>query len=353
MPPGRAAPHHALERIVELGKLPLYLSQELRVKTRKTWIIGGAVAAVLAIGVLGYLRSAYGPGAAPDGSASASPSALAAPLGSALLDGGTVAPSQMMSQPTLAKAIATAKPEMDDTLDKLDEGAALFTLWASKYLAWDDVMALPETSPALFRKDPDAERGRRLCETGTITQIRAETTLAQRLLSDHAAPLPDITATPPGTTAPTSMIGGDLLGTADDAGSTETTDAGPLLAGPVPADAPDPWVVPGGKVFFAIMTVAGRDPKGDPTDAGGPLFTVSAIAVRNTDKLVEGSTATFCGVLTGVNERSMPDGSNVLTHRVVGLFDLPDNHQPPPRPSAAAASSVAKPAPKPAKPKEG
>ena len=321
-------------------------------KTRKTWIIGGAVATVLAIGFLGYLRSAYGPGAAPDGSASASPSALAAPLGSALLDGGTVAPSQMMSQLTLEKAIATAKPEMDDTLDKLDDGSALLTLWASKYLSWDDVMALPETSPALFRKDPDAERGHRLCETGSITEIRAETTLSRRLLSDHAAPLPDITATPAGTLAPT--IGGSLSIGASDAGTNTLAEAGPLLANAASADAPDPWVVPGGKVFFAVLTVAGHDPKGDPSDAG-PLFTVSAIAVRNTDKLVEGSTATVCGVLTGVNERSMSDGSNVLTHRVVGLFDLPDNHAPPPHPTPTAASSVAKPAPsaKPAKPKEG
>lgn len=319
-------------------------------KTRKTWIVGGAVAAVLAVGFLGYLRSAYGPGVAPDSSASASPSSLAAPLGSALMGpGGTVAPAQIMSQPSLDKAIATAKPQMDDTLDKLDEGSALLALWASKYLGWDDLMALPETTPALFRKDPNAERGRRMCETGTISEIRAETTLARRLLSDHAAPLPDVTATPPGTSP---QIGGDLsLGTTD---AGVLGDAGPLLSGSLGANAPDPWVVPGGKVYFSVLTVAGHDEKGDPSDAGPP-FTISAIAVRNTDKLVEGSTGTVCGILTGVNEISRKDGTNVLSHRIVGLFDLPDNHKAPPQPAAAAASSVAKPAPaaKPAKPKEG
>ncbi len=338
------------------GNYPSTRPQEPRVKTRKKWIIGGAVTAVLAIGFLGYLRSAYGPGAAPDGSASASPSALAAPLGSALLgDGGTVLPSQMASEPTLAKAIAITKPEMDDTLDKLDEGSALLALWASKYMSWDDLMALPETTPALFRKDPGAERGHRLCETGKITEIRAETTLARRLLSDHAAPLPDITAAPAGTAAPTIIGGTDLLGA--DAGTGTTSDAGPLLnvTGPVPAIPPDQWVVPDkGKVFFAVLTIAGHDPKGDPSDAG-PLFTVSAIAVRNTDKLVEGSTATICGVLTGVNEMTLADGSNVVSHRIVGLFDLPDNRAAPPQPPASAASTVAKPAPsaKPTKPKEG
>lgn len=341
--------HRALERITELGKLPLYLSQELRVKTRKTWIVGGAVAAVLAVGFLGYLRSAYGPSVGPDGSASASPSALAAPLGSGLLGGSAVAsPAQIMSQPSLDKAIATAKPEMDDTLDKLDEGSALLTLWASKYLGWDDLTALPETSPALFRKDPAAERGRRMCATGTITEIRAETTLARRLLSDHAAPLPNVTATPPGGAV---QIGGDLSLGGTDAGALG--DAGPLLNGALGTSAPDPWVVPGGKVFFTVLTVAGHDEKGNPSDAGPP-FTISAIAVRNTDKLVEGSTGRVCGILTGVNEISRKDGTNVLSHRIVGMFDLPENHQSPPAPTSAAASSVAKPAPAAkGKPKEG
>ncbi len=322
-------------------------------KRRKTWIVGGAVAAVLAVGFLGYLHNAYGPSVAPDSSAATSPSALSAPLGSALTSTGTAAPGQIMSQPSLEKAIAVAKPQMSDTLDKLDEGSALLTLWASKYLSWDDLMALPETSPALFRKDPDAERGRRLCETGTISVIRAETTLANRLLSDHAAPLPDITATPPGGSP---QIGGDLsLGTPD---AGLLAEAGTLLSGAAPQDAPDPWVVPGGKVFFSVLTVAGHDEKGDPSDAGPP-FTISAIAVRNTDKLVEGSTGRVCGILTGVNQISKKDGSNVLSHRIVGLFDLPDNHQAPPQPPPAAASNAAKPAAakpapaKPAKPKEG
>lgn len=315
-------------------------------KSRKTWIAGGAIAAVLAVGFLGYVHGLHISAVAPDSSASASP--LAAPLGSALLGSGTVTSAQIMSEPTLDKAIAAAKPQMDDTLDKLDEGSALLTLWASKYLSWDDLMALPETSPALFRKDPQAERGRRLCETGTITEIRAETTLARRLLRDHATPLPDITATPP---AGSPQIGGDLSLGGTDAGVLG--DAGPLLSGALAADAPDPWVVPGKKVFFSVLTVAGLDEKGDPADAGPP-FTISAIAARHTDKLVEGSKGRVCGILTGVNEISKSDGSNVLSYRIVGLYDLPDNRKPPPQPPPAAASSVAKPRPaKPAKPKEG
>jgi hypothetical protein len=200
----------------------------------------------------------------------------------------------------LEAAIAATRPLMSDTTDRLDEGAARLALWASEHLSWSDLAELPTTSPALYRKDPAEEKGKRLCAEGTIEVVRAERNLARRLRSDHPLPLP----APP---------------------STAETDGGV----PLGAEAASSWDVPGGKVFFAVVDTrrpgSERKRPSDP-DEEAPLV-VSAIAVGSSGKLVDGDRARVCGVLTGVNLIEDDARSDVLAHRVVGMFDLPENRR--------------------------
>lgn len=74
-----------------------------------------------------------------------------------------------------ADAVAYAKPMMGDTFNDTSKGALLLGLWSATHLRWADVsVANNETSPALVKKDSDAARGRRLCTSGQIVQIKVE-----------------------------------------------------------------------------------------------------------------------------------------------------------------------------------
>lgn len=243
----------------------------------------------------------------------ASESASASAGGGAEPPGGRIADSA-----SLKEAIALSRPRMANSVGRLDPGSALLALWASQHLEWDALQALPETSAALFRKDPDAERGRRLCATGTIHAIRAETSLAHRLSEDRAIPLierrpsslPSIGAAASGTRSSTSRLAAD-----------------PWLEGD--------WTVPGGgKLYFATLLVKPPPPPGDapaksPSSAMKDQLVLQVIAAKNTGTLVDGSEATACGVLTGVTlpaPETTPAGlAETPQHRVVGMFDLPDN----------------------------
>lgn len=69
---------------------------------------------------------------------------------------------------TLAEAIALAKPAMGNSTDELPAGAALLARY--RKLRWSDVEAL-ETMVAKVQKDPEPERGKRLCAEGQIETI--------------------------------------------------------------------------------------------------------------------------------------------------------------------------------------
>ncbi|MEB2314459.1 MAG: hypothetical protein OZ921_21790 [Sorangiineae bacterium] len=289
-------------------------SSRRRGAQRARWMVGGAILAVLAAGTVWKVRA--------DGeaeAAAASASALAAlsgspfgPVGAPAL-AASVEVAGIEATRSLTAAIADAKSKMADTRDQLDEGAAMLALWASNHLTWSELERLPETSPALFRKDPGLERGRRLCATGRLLEIRAESELERRMQSDHALPL----------VAPSASAAGAALYAAP--ASSEAAGALELAGAPPAASA---WKIPaGGKVFFAVLTTAPKqsdDTAASARDAPPPLV-LSVIAVASTGALVDGDSARVCGVLTGVNQRET-DSGRMLTHRVVGMFDLPDNH---------------------------
>jgi|APLak6261679142_1056127.scaffolds.fasta_scaffold00108_39 hypothetical protein len=73
---------------------------------------------------------------------------------------------------TFAEARDFAKPYMSDVVNEPSEGALIFAAWAFGHLKLDDVLvAKDETTFALVQKDPDEERGKRVCYGGTIIQI--------------------------------------------------------------------------------------------------------------------------------------------------------------------------------------
>lgn len=289
-----------------------------------TWFLAGGAIAALSVGVVAVARS-RDTGAAPLPISSAVPS-LESMVGAASSARVEVAAgsrrNDILSKATLGEAIEVARPLMVNTNGRLDEGAALLTLWASKNLTWDQLESLHETTPALFRKDPDAERGKRLCISGEIREIRAEKTLATRLSDDRPSPL-ILTATPPSSTG-----GYDSLGTV---ATAAVSGAPPILETPPPSE---DWTLPnGGKVFMARLVVKPSDAEREATKrANGSsrdVMGVEVIAVKSSGTLVDGSSARACGVLTGV---TLPAAgvasmgtSDVTEHRIVGLFDLIEN----------------------------
>lgn len=74
---------------------------------------------------------------------------------------------------TLAEAIAYALPKMADATADWDRGSYLLGQWFANHGAWSTLAALPETAHAMVAKDSDGERGKRLCESGTVTTIKA------------------------------------------------------------------------------------------------------------------------------------------------------------------------------------
>jgi hypothetical protein len=221
---------------------------------------------------------------------------------------------------------------MENTITRVDVGGALLSIWASKKLTWEALNDLPETSPLMFRKDPDAERGKRLCMSGRIENIRAEKTLAGRLLEDRTLPLIERSPGPPAK-APGAMATSPA---APGPASAEGAAAPPSriqLEGPSIPD--EDWTIPDdGKVFFVTLEEKPEEAKPGESVlshaanlAKRELVSIEVIAVGSTRGLVDGSDGRACGVLTGVTLPYLATGGpgDIPQHRIVGMFDLPEN----------------------------
>jgi hypothetical protein len=238
----------------------------------------------------------------------------------------------------LKDAIAVARPRMENTVTRVDVGAALLAIWASKKLTWNALTDLPETSPLMFRKDPDAERGKRLCMSGRIDSIRAEKTLAGRLLEDRTLPLIERSPGPPAKTpVPMAASPAAQAPTAPGPASTESVAPPPSRVQLEGLSIPDEdWTIPDdGKVFFVTLEEKPEEAKPGESVLShaaslakkGELLSIEVIAVGSTRGLVDGSDARACGVLTGVTLPYLSTGgaSDIPQHRIVGMFDLPEN----------------------------
>jgi hypothetical protein len=92
---------------------------------------------------------------------------------------------------TLPAALAFARPEMADSLNRLDHGTLMLAVWSARHLRWSDVTVAPnETSFGAAMKDPDEARGRRMCVSGALIEIEiVKTTLGKLwdgLFQDYA-----------------------------------------------------------------------------------------------------------------------------------------------------------------------
>lgn len=103
----------------------------------------------------------------------------------------TDAPVQrVQSAPTLKAAVAAASPYFEDRPNESGYGTELLLAWAARSMTWADVgVAADETTFARVLKDPEEERGKRLCASGEIIEIAAEKselgkTYAGLLMSD-------------------------------------------------------------------------------------------------------------------------------------------------------------------------
>jgi len=56
-------------------------------------------------------------------------------------------------------------------------------LWSAQRLDWNSLSGIPETSRAKVMKDPEAERGKRLCASGTIIEIHSSRRSGQTIFS--------------------------------------------------------------------------------------------------------------------------------------------------------------------------
>lgn len=95
-----------------------------------------------------------------------------------------VQPQQAVQSPvvkepsSLSEAIAAYKPEMLDVgaeeKIKYSKGAANLAKWSDAHLMWGELKSLPDGNFALTMKDPDTQRGKKVCFSGRVGDIQAE-----------------------------------------------------------------------------------------------------------------------------------------------------------------------------------
>ncbi|MBA3456778.1 MAG: hypothetical protein H0T42_27060, partial [Deltaproteobacteria bacterium] len=145
---------------------------------RRRWLIrGGAITAVLAVCIIVF---AYAQRASDQRNEIASePSPVAVPVAAMPAPLGVVEPLaapepveiRIAKAATIADAIALAKPAMTDTTAELGGGTKLFATYAAAKLRWADVDVAAETTVGHVLKDPEVERGKRMCTDGVIGTI--------------------------------------------------------------------------------------------------------------------------------------------------------------------------------------
>lgn len=137
--------------------------------------IGGGLIAVALIAWAMIVRSSSG---------SSTPSPVAAPEPRPEAPPPPEPVQILATKKTLEDALAVTTPLMRDDYATVSDGAKLLAAWSLTNLTWR--MAEPpsdETTVGLVQKDPDSQRGKRLCAPGTIVQI-AETKTPQGPFSE-------------------------------------------------------------------------------------------------------------------------------------------------------------------------
>lgn len=146
----------------------------------------------------------------------------------------------------LNAALVLLRPVMTSVSTEPSTGAELLAQWATQRLTWSQLKTVGSTSYAKAMKDPELERGHRLC----VTDLRVVQIVADRQ-----------------------------------------------------------WRSP---VYRGLLGF----------ESGSMM---SFVAVLSTGDIVEGSRASFCGIVTGAREFPNVSGGFTQTVHTVGMFDLPEN----------------------------
>ena len=84
---------------------------------------------------------------------------------------------------SLPLAVQLLRPMFKDTQDEADPAAQVLALWCTQHLDWNSLSGLPESSRAKVMKDPESERGKRLCASGTIIEIHNDRSSGRSIYS--------------------------------------------------------------------------------------------------------------------------------------------------------------------------
>lgn len=91
------------------------------------------------------------------------------------------APLQL-SWSTLNEAIAATRLDMADVQgDEVSKGAALLAIWGADHMKWGELQAIPAGKYGMVMKEPDSQRGARLCVNGRVIEIAVDTTVPQKI----------------------------------------------------------------------------------------------------------------------------------------------------------------------------
>ena len=75
----------------------------------------------------------------------------------------------------LREAISSTRLDMADIQGAdVSKGAALLAIWGAENMRWSELQEIPTTKYGLVMKDPDAQRGQRLCTTGQVIEIELD-----------------------------------------------------------------------------------------------------------------------------------------------------------------------------------
>jgi hypothetical protein len=75
---------------------------------------------------------------------------------------------------SLTEALGVLRPIFKDTTNEPDPAAYLLALWGTSHLDWKAIVGLGETTHSKVMKDPEAERGKRICTSGSIVEIAVD-----------------------------------------------------------------------------------------------------------------------------------------------------------------------------------
>jgi hypothetical protein len=82
---------------------------------------------------------------------------------------------ELVQKQTLAEAVDYLKPQMTDTFNSFPEAAGYLALWWHKNGSkWNDLKDFEDAKFGKVLKDPDTERGKRICTFGSIIEIAAD-----------------------------------------------------------------------------------------------------------------------------------------------------------------------------------